>query len=132
MISFVSPSYLNFLGESSYQSLHSHTLLPWWTKTGRIYSAFKKDDPLNKKNYHPISSSSHMLKTFGKMLFNKTNDYIKPFSSDLLTVPQRNKSTQYGLIKMLEKLKHLLDHHLFLANLDTYGFSLTSTAIIQN
>ena len=73
-----------------------------------------------------------MLKTFGKMLFNKTNDYIKPFSSDLLTVPQRNKSTQYGLIKMLEKLKHLLDHHLFLANLDTYGFSLTSTAIIQN
>ena len=73
-----------------------------------------------------------MSKTFGKMLFNKTNDYIKPFSSDLLTVLQRNQSTQYDLIKILEKLKHLLDHHLFLAKLDTYVFFLTSTTIIQN
>ena len=121
-------------------------------KLAEVISAFKKDDPLDKENYRPISLLSHTSKIYEKILFNQINDYIEPYFSDLLTGFRRNHSTQHCLIKMLEKWKHLLDngynigvlfmdlskafdvlnHSLLLAKLDAYGFSLKSTTFIQS
>ena len=120
-------------------------------KLAEVISAFKKDDPLDKENYRPISLLSHTSKIYEKILFNQINDYIQPFFSDL-TGFRRNHSIQHCLIKMLEKWKHLLDngynigvlfmdlskafdvlnHSLLLAKLDVYGFSLKSTTFIQS
>ena len=114
-------------------------------------SAFKKDDPLDKENYGPISLLSHTSKIYEKILFNQISDYIEPYFSDFLISFQQNHNTRHCLIKMLEKWKHLLDntynfgvlymdlseafdilnHSLFLAQLNTYGFSLKSTTFIQ-
>ena len=121
-------------------------------KLAEVISAFKKDDPLDKENYRPISLLSHTSKIYEKILFNQINDYIEPYFSDLLTGFRRNHSTQHCLIKMLEKWKHLLDngynigvlfmdlskafdvlnHSLLLAKLDACGFSLKSTTFIQS
>ena len=121
-------------------------------KLAEVISAFKKDDPLDKENYRPISLLSHTSKIYEKILFNQINDYIEPYFSHLLTGFRRNYSTQHCLIKMQEKWKHLLDngynigvlfmdlskafdvlnHSLLLAKLDAYGFSLKSTTFIQS
>ena len=117
-----------------------------------VISAFKKDDPLDKENYRPISLLSHTSRIYEKILFNQINDYIEPYFSDLLTGFRRNHSTQHCLIKTLEKWKHLLDnrynigvlfmdlskafdvlnHSFLLAKLDAHGFSLKSTTFIQS
>ena len=121
-------------------------------KLAEVMSAFKKDDPLDKENYRPISLLSHTSKIYVKILFNQISGYIEPYFSDLLTGFWRNHSTQHCLIKMLEKWKHLLNtgykigvlfmdlskphdvlnHSLLLVKLDPYGFSLKSTTFIQS
>ena len=62
-------------------------------------SAFKKDDPLDKDDYHPISLLSHTSKMFEKILFSQINEYKEPYS-DLLTAFQRNHSTHYSLFSI--------------------------------
>ena len=47
-------------------------------KLAEVISAFKKDDPLHKENYCPISLLSHTSKRYEKILFNQINDYIEP------------------------------------------------------
>ena len=48
-----------------------------------VMSAFKKDDPLNKENYLPISLLSHTSKIYEKILFNEINDYIAMTFSEI-------------------------------------------------
>ena len=112
---------------------------------------FKENDSLNKENYRPIILFSHTSKTFEEILFNQINHYIEPYFSDFLKSLRISHSTQQHLLKMSEKLKHLLDnvynigvffmdllkafnvlnHSLLLAKSDAYGFSLKSTIFIQ-
>ena len=112
---------------------------------------FKKNDSPNKENYRPIILFSHTSKTFEEILFNQINHYIEPYFSDFLKSLWISQSTQQHLLKMSEKLKHLLDnvynigvffmdllkafnvlnHSLLLAKSDAYGFSLKSTIFIQ-
>ena len=56
---------------------------------------FKKDDPLDKENYRPISLLSHTSKIFENIIFNQINDYIEPYFPDLLTSFRRNHNTQH-------------------------------------
>ena len=115
-------------------------------------SAFKKDDPLVKENYRPISLLSHTSKIYKKTFFNQINDYIEPYFSDYLTDFQRNQSTQRCLVKIIEKWKHPLNngynigvlfmdlsnafdapkHSFLLAKMDEYRFSLKTATFIQS
>ena len=68
-------------------------------KFAEVMSAFKKDKPLDKENYPPISLLSHTLKIYEKILFNQINGYTEPYFSELLTDFRRNDSTQNCLKK---------------------------------
>ena len=48
-------------------------------KLAGVMSTFKKNDPLGKERYRPISLLSHMLKIFEKIFFNQINENIQPY-----------------------------------------------------
>ena len=150
-IKMFSGSFLPYLAGVINHSIDTFSFLNELKLAG-VVSAFKKDDPLDKENYRPISLLSHTTKIYGKILFNQINDYIDSYFSDPLIGFRKNQSTQHCLTKIPEKWKHLLDngyntgvhfldlskafdllnHSLLLAKLDAYGFSLKSTTFIQS
>ena len=50
-----------------------------------------------------------MCKVFEIIIFNLINEFIEPFSSNLLSGFRKNRNTQHCLLKMLEKWKEALD-----------------------
>ena len=109
ILKMFSESFLPFLTGIINHSITTSSF-PDELKLAGVMSAFRKDDALDKENYHLISLLSHISKKYEKILFNQINDYIEPYFSDLLTGFHRNHSTQHCLIKMLEKWKHLLEN----------------------
>ena len=73
-----------------------------------VIPIYKKENPLARENYRPISLLSHVSKVFEKILSNQINEFMQPYFSDLLTGFRKHHSTQHSLIKMLEKWKYLL------------------------
>ena len=59
-------------------------------KLAEVMSAFKKDDPLDKENYRPISLLSHTSILFEKILSNQINNFIRPYFSDLGEITRHN------------------------------------------
>ena len=93
-----------------------------------------------------------MSKVFERIICNPINEYIEPFSSNLLTGFRKNHNTQHSLLKMLESFKEPLDksnsvsaifmevtkafdtlnHDLLFARLEAYGFSVNSLSYIHS
>ena len=63
-----------------------------------VIAVYKKENPLDKENYRPISLLSHVSKIFEKILFNQINEFMQPHFSALLTGFRKNHSTQHSLI----------------------------------
>ena len=69
---------------------------------------FKKEDELNKENYHPVSVLSHASKIFERIV-NQMNLFFESKFSPQLTGFRKNHSTQNALLNMIEKWRHALD-----------------------
>ena len=118
-----------------------------------ITPTFKKDDPLDKTNYRPISILPTVSKIFGRMLFNQLQRFSNKFLSPLLCGFRKGRSTQYALINLLQKWQKCLDasngivgtllmdlskaydcvnDDLMIAKLEAYGVGENSLRLIQN
>ena len=80
-------------------------------KTGLITLLYKKDDPLNLLNHRPITITSSLSKTFGKLLHKQRNQYL---SSDKLLSPlqfgfREKISTQDTLIYFTQSIRKHFD-----------------------
>ena len=122
-------------------------------KIADITPIFKKDDPLDKTNYRPISILPTVSKIFERILFNQLQLFSNKFLSPLLCGFRKGYSTQYALINLLQKWQKCLDasdgiigtllmdlskaydcvnHDLIIAKLEAYGVGENSLRLIQN
>ena len=112
-------------------------------KKVEIIPVNKKDHPLKKENYRPVSLLPHVSKIFESLIYNQINDYMCDKLSKYITGFRKCHGAKHLLLVMLEKWKKALDngenvftifmdlskafdsinHDLLLAKLKAYGFS---------
>ena len=78
-------------------------------KAADITAIFKKDDPLNKENYRPVSVLPTISKIFERILFDQLTKFSNKFLSPLLCGFRKGYSTQYALVNLPQKWKKTLD-----------------------
>ena len=71
-------------------------------KLAEVTLVFKKKDDLDKENYRPVSVLSHVSNVFEKIMYQQIDDFMRHKLPNLL-VFRKNRSTQYCLLRMLEK-----------------------------
>ena len=122
-------------------------------KIADITPILKKDDPLDKTNYRPISILPTASKIFERILFNQLQRFSNKILWPLLCGFRKGYSTQYALINLLQKWQKCLDasdgivgtllmnlskvydcvnHDLIIAKLEAYGVGENSLRLIQD
>ena len=72
-------------------------------KIADITPMFKKEDPLDKTSYRPISILPTVSKNFERILFNQLQCFSNKFISPLLYGFRNGYSTQYALLSLPQK-----------------------------
>lgn len=104
-----------------------------------------KGESLDKEDYRPTSILSHVSKIFKRIKYEQINNFMTSKFPPVLCGFRKNHNSRYCLLKMMEIWKNHLDkgdriaiilmvlskafdttnHNLLLANLETYGSSIT-------
>ena len=84
-------------------------IFPRELKLIEVTPVYKKKDPLNKENYRPVSVLSHVSKISERINYEQINSYMEPRFPHLQCGFRENHNTQHSLLKIIEKLKLVLD-----------------------
>ena len=79
-------------------------------KLADVAPIFKKEDPMLKENYRPISLLPSFSKIFERILLNQLNTYFENKLSKFLCGFRKQHSTQHALIELLKNWQHCLDN----------------------
>ena len=114
---------------------------------------FKKEDPLEKENYRPVSLLPHLSKVFERMIYKQINVYTENKLSKFIRGFKKLHGTLlHSMVIMLEKWRRALvkkeyicvlfmdpsksfdtiNHDLLLARLRAYGFSKNALDLVCN
>ena len=119
-------------------------------KNATIIPVYRKDDPTDKVNYHPVSVLSLLSKIFEKVIYNQLREYMDLFLNKLLCGFRKAHSTQHALFKLLHSWQKELDnsgfigtilmdlskaydclpHDLIIAKFEAYGLSKNSLTLL--
>ena len=119
-------------------------------KKSEVFPLYKKEDPLKKKNYRPVSLLPHVSKAFERVIYKHINSYMEDKLSKYISDFRKAHGTQHSLITIPEKWKSVLDkgeyvcclfmdlskafdtinYDILLAKLKAYGFSNKSVALM--
>ena len=123
---------------------------PGCLKQANVSPIFKKDDPLDKENYRPVSILPLLLKVYEKLLYNRLSDYVENIFNVILCDFRKAHSTQQALFKLLQSWQKELDekgmvatalmdlskaydcipHDLLIAKLNAYGIDSVGLLLI--
>ena len=121
-------------------------------KLADITPAYKKNDPLDKTNYQPISILPVISKIFGRITQKQINDFIISFLSPYLCSYRRGFNTKHALLTLVENWRKGLDnkgfggailmdlskafdtlsHDLLIAKLHAYGFQHDALKLLHS
>ena len=124
---------------------------PDFLKQANVSLIFKKDDPLDKENYRPVSILLLLSKVFEKLLYNRLSDYVENIFNVIFRGFRKVHSTQHALFKLLQSWQKELDekamvatnlmdlskayecipHDLLIAKLNGYDIDRISNPIIR-
>ena len=128
----------------------SEGLFPDSLKRANITPVHKKNDPLDKENYRPVSILPLLSKVYERAIFNQLSEYMQKFLNKILCGFCKAHSTQHALFRLLQGWQKELDnsgnvgtilmdlskaydcipHDLLIAKLEAYGLDKISLNII--
>ena len=94
--------YLPFLTKVINHAI-SENIFPKQFKKSEVIPLYKKEDPLNKANYTPVSLLPHVSKVFERIIYKQINIYMQDKLSKYITRFRKLHGTQHSLMTMLEK-----------------------------
>ena len=118
-------------------------------KLADITPVYKKNDPLDKTNYRPVSILPVVLKIFERIMHKQINDFIISFLSNYLCGYRKGFDTQHALLAYrrksldnkgfggsilmdLSKVFDTLNHDLLIAKLHAYGFQQDALKLLHS
>ena len=121
-------------------------------KNADVTPISKKNNPLSKKNYRPISVLPVISKVFEKLMQNQINLHIETFLSPYLCDYKKGFNSQHALISLIERWRKSLDnkgyggavlmdlskafdtlnHDLLIAKLHAYGFDIKTLKLLHS
>ena len=102
-----------------YNSCISSGKWPSEWKRGEWIPAFKKDDPLDKENYRPVTVLSAVDKVFEQLISKQITTQFESPLSDSITAYRKSHSCQTTLVSLVEQWKLARDGHQCVAILST-------------
>ena len=120
-------------------------------KMANVTPVFKKEDPLDKSNYRPVSILPLLSKVYERVIYNHLSEYSNNFLNEVLCGFRKAHSTQHALFKLLQSWQKSLDcggfvgtilidlskaydcipHELLIAKLHCNGVNNTSLKLLQ-
>ena len=85
----------------------AENIFPEQLKKSEVISLHKKEDPLKKENYRPVTLLPHVSEVFERIIYKQINIYTQDKLSKLITGFRRSHGAQHSLMIMLEKWKVL-------------------------
>ena len=121
-------------------------------KNADVTPISKKNNPLSKKNYRPISVLPVISKVFEKLMQNQINLHIETFLSPYLCDYRKGFNSQHALISLIERWRKSLDnkgyggevlmdlskafdtlnHDLLIAKHHAYGFDIKTLKLLHS
>ena len=86
-------------------------------KEANVTPIFKKDDPLDKENYRPVSILPLLSKVFEKLIYKQLSNYTESFLSSILCGFRKAHNTQHALFKLLHSWQKELDQKRFVGTI---------------
>ena len=86
-------------------------------KAANITPIFKKDDPLDKANYRPVSILPLISKVYERLIYNQLSEYSESFLSHILCGFRKAHSTQHAFFKLLQSWQKELDNRGFVGTI---------------
>ena len=121
-------------------------------KLGNITPIFKKDGPLDKSNYRPVSILPLLAEVYERIIYNQLSQHSEQFLNSILCGFRKAHNTQHPLFKLLHSWQRELDsggfvgtilmdlskaydcisHELLIAKLEFYDLDEISLKLILN
>ena len=86
-------------------------------KLGNITPIFKKDDPLDKSNYRPVSILPLLSKVYERIIYNQLSQHSEQFLNSILCGFRKAHNTQHPLFKLLHSWQRELDSGSFVGTI---------------
>ena len=70
---------------------------------GNITPVHKKDEPMDKENYRPVSDLPLLAKVFERLIYDQLNEYLEQYLNSLLCGFRKAHSIQHALFTLLQE-----------------------------